>query len=76
MPKCSTFGYWISTLGDSVTCTATPDIYAKIDGSNVTGNWNHTVGNYSFAENGTACFGWSCPGQIYYNGSSLVIKVT
>ncbi|KKK81041.1 hypothetical protein LCGC14_2817470, partial [marine sediment metagenome] len=56
--------------------TVVPDRYAVNDGSNITGNWNHTFGNRSMAENGTDCYGWNCDGQIYYNGSSLVIKVT
>ncbi len=75
-PAACASGFWINTLDDSTTCTTTPDTYAVVDATNATGNWNHTVGNYSFAENGTSCYGWSCEGQVYYNGSSLVIKVT
>ena len=45
-------------------------------GDNISGNYNNSLGNYSFAVNSTACFGWSCEGQIFYNGSSLVIRVT
>ena len=45
-------------------------------GDILSGYYNQTSGNWSMAENGTHCYGWSCEGQIYYNGSSLVIKVT
>ncbi len=75
-PSACPSGSFVSTLGDSVTCTTTPDLYMQDTGDNISGNYNHTVGNWSMAENGTDCYGWNCEGQIYYNGSSLVIKVT
>ncbi len=45
-------------------------------GDNITGNYNQTFGNWTMAENGSTCYGWSCEGEIFYNGSSLVLKVT
>ena len=75
-PAACASGFWISTLDDSVTCTKTPDIYAVIDGTNVTGNWNHTSGNYTISQGSHAVYGNNSEAHIYYNGSSLVIKVT
>ncbi len=45
-------------------------------GDDLTGNYNHTSGEVLMAPFNKTCYGWSCEGQVYYNGSSLVIKVT
>jgi len=75
-PAACPSGSFVSTLNDEVTCTSTPDVYLFDGGDNYTGFYNHTFGNTSHAENGTSCYGWNCDGQIYFNGSSMVIKVT
>ncbi len=45
-------------------------------GDDLTGDYNHTSGEVLMAPFNKTCYGWSCEGQIYYNDSSLVIKVT
>ena len=50
--------------------------FVPLTGGNLTGHYNHTQGNISHATFVTDCYGPNCEGQISYNGSSLVIKVT
>jgi hypothetical protein len=56
-------------------CAGISDIYAFNNGDNLTGNYNFT-GNISQSTNVYHCFGPACEAHIYYNGTSLVIKVT
>jgi len=50
--------------------------FVPLTGGNLTGHYNHTQGNISHATFVTDCYGPNCEGQISYNGSSLVLKVT
>ena len=54
-----------------------PNATLDVDGDSIfRADMNITAGEVRMAPNNKTCYGWSCEGSIYYNGSSLVIKVT